>query len=55
MQISKGICCDSLHKHTTVDFCPVKDLLKPEEKKYFPLKLKKIKKNSATLLKCKKI
>lgn len=55
MQISKGICCASLHKQTAVDFCPVKDLLKPEEKKYLPFKLKKIKKNSATLLKCKKI
>lgn len=34
--IGKGICHASLHKETTVDFCPVKDLLKSEEKKYLP-------------------
>lgn len=37
MKIAKGLCHTSLHKQTTVGFCPVKDLLKPEEKMYPPL------------------
>lgn len=41
MHIAKGVCHASLHKPTTVDFCPLKDLLKPEEEEVSSTLLKK--------------